>query len=161
MHGTPAQDGGPRRAPLLTSSFGGLTLAAVLLAGCGDPGGVDSGYGAAPAPSTPAAASTAPGADDESAGTSDEAPAEEVVITIEGFAYTVPDSVPPGAQITVRNADGVGHTVTSDDGGATFDVPVGPGEEVTFTAPEEPGEVPFHCTPHPAMTATLVVAEEG
>ena len=86
--------------------------------------------------------------------------AEEVVITIEEFAYDLPDAVPPGAEITVRNMDGVGHTVTADEGGA-FDVVVGPGEEVTFTAPSEAGEYPFHCTPHPAMTATLVVEGDG
>ena len=65
-----------------------------------------------------------------------------------------------GAEITVRNVDGVGHTVTADEGEA-FDVVVGPGSEVTFTAPTEEGEYPFHCTPHPAMTGTLVVEGDG
>jgi plastocyanin len=91
----------------------------------------------------------------DSAATSESA-AEEVVITISDFAFDVPESVPPGAQVTVVNEDSSFHTVTSDDG--AFDVGARNGEPVTFTAPEEPGEYPFHCTPHPNMTATLVVA---
>jgi plastocyanin len=80
---------------------------------------------------------------------------QSTVITISDFTYQVPETLEPGATITVRNEDGVGHTVTSDDG--AFDVAVGPGEEATLTVPEEPGEYPFHCTPHPQMTSTLVV----
>lgn len=91
----------------------------------------------------------------------EETPAPEpadgvVVITISDFAYEVPETVEPGAEITVHNEDDVGHTVTSDEEGV-FDVPVGPGEEATFTVPSEAGDYPFHCTPHPSMTATLVV----
>lgn len=78
------------------------------------------------------------------------------VIAIVDFEYQVPASVPAGSQITVRNDDGVGHTVTSDEDGV-FDVTVAPGAEATLTVPDEPGEYPFHCTPHPTMTATLVV----
>jgi len=78
------------------------------------------------------------------------------VIVISDFTYDVPDSVPAGAQITVRNDDDVGHTVTSYEEGM-FDVAVAPGEEAVLTVPEQPGEYPFHCTPHPTMTATLVV----
>lgn len=81
-----------------------------------------------------------------------------VTIVISEFSYQVPASVPAGAGVTVRNEDQVGHTVTSDESGI-FDVAVGPGEETTFTAPEEPGEYPFHCIPHPQMTATLVVQD--
>src|SRR5690625_2935241 len=79
-----------------------------------------------------------------------------VVIVISDFTYDVPDSVPAGAQIAVRNDDDVGHTVTSDEEGM-FDVAVAPGEEAVLTVPDQPGEYPFHCTPHPTMTATLMV----
>lgn len=120
-----------------------LALAVGLLAGCGSdsapPTSIDSGYGL-PAEGT----STAPAE-------------AEVVMVISEFAFQTPESVPAGATITVRNEDDMGHTVTSDDNGASFDVAVGPGEEVTFTAPEEAGEFPFHCRPHPNMTGTLVV----
>lgn len=102
---------------------------------------------------------TACGGEEPEAGTGAPPAAEEgdraTVITISDFTYQVPETVEPGATITVRNEDGVGHTVTSDDG--VFDVAVGPGEEATLTVPEEPGEYSFHCTPHPQMTSTLVV----
>lgn len=128
-----------------------LALAVGLLAGCGSdsapPTSIDSGYGL-PAEGT----STAP-----AEGTSTTPAEAEVVMVISEFAFQTPESVPAGATITVRNEDDMGHTVTSDDNGASFDVAVGPGEEVTFTAPEEAGEFPFHCRPHPNMTGTLVV----
>ncbi|NYF97544.1 cupredoxin domain-containing protein [Janibacter cremeus] len=85
-----------------------------------------------------------------------ESESNEVTITISDFTYSVPDSVPAGAEITVTNSDEVGHTVTADSGD-TFDVAVEPGATVTFTAPESAGEYAFHCIPHPAMTSTLVV----
>lgn len=88
--------------------------------------------------------------------TETEAAAEEMVITIVDFSFDVPETIPAGSEVTVINEDGVGHTVTSDEEGI-FDVPVGPGEEVTFTVPDEAGEYPFHCTPHPNMTSTLVI----
>ena len=81
---------------------------------------------------------------------------EKVVITISDFAFSLPDSVPAGAQISVTNNDSVGHTVTADSGDA-FDVSVAPGATVTFAAPDKPGTYAFHCTPHPNMTSSLVV----
>lgn len=128
-----------------------LTLAVGLLSGCGDDGlptGDPGGGGYAP----PERSASGGGGGDPAA--------EEIVIVIEDFGYEVPNSVRAGAEIVVRNEDGVGHTVTADEGD-TFDVEVPPGEEVTFTAPSEAGEYPFHCTPHPAMTSTLVVEGEG
>ena len=82
-----------------------------------------------------------------------EAAAAEITIT--DFAFTVPASVAPGAEITVTNEDMSFHTVTADDG--SFDVGARQGEPVTFTAPTEPGEYAFHCGPHPEMVAVLVV----
>lgn len=117
-----------------------LALAAGLLTGCGSD--------AADAPTGTAGASGTTATSSESA---------DLVIVISDFAFELPGPVPAGATITVRNEDGVGHTVTSDDDGATFDVAVGPGEEATLTVPQEAGDYPFHCRPHPAMTATLVV----
>lgn len=155
-------------------------LALGLLTSCGDTGtGTDAVSGSDPSPAATSAGGS-PGygvggddatSDDASAdetsgddATSDETTAEDgdhaagtVTMTITGYAFEVPESVAPGAEITVTNEDGVGHTVTSDDDGATFDVAVGPGETVTFTAPEEAGDYAFHCRPHPAMTATLTV----
>ncbi|WP_109474251.1 cupredoxin domain-containing protein [Ornithinimicrobium cavernae] len=78
------------------------------------------------------------------------------LITITDFEYTLTGAVEPGGEVTVTNEDSVGHTVTSDEEGI-FDIAVGPGETVTFTVPEEPGDYPFHCTPHPAMVSVLTV----
>ena len=130
----------------------GTSLSVVVLATTAACGG---GGDAEPAP--PAARSeSASSATASDSATTTESAAEEVVITISDFTFDVPESVPPGAQVTVANEDSVYHTVTADDG--TFDVGARNGEPVTFTAPDEPGEYPFHCTPHPNMTASLVVA---
>ncbi len=181
MDNTPRpSNGAGLRSPLL-ARVSTLTLAASLLAGCGA-----DGADTYPA-TTPSAPATSAGTSDETSATSDETSAtsatseetgqettsedaagdddgeeaaEEIVIVIEDFTYVPPDSVPAGAEIVVRNMDGVGHTVTADDG-STFDVIVGPGEEVSFAAPSEAGEYPFHCRPHPQMTSTLVVEEDG
>ena len=76
-------------------------------------------------------------------------------ITIKSFSFTTPDSVSPGATVTVDNQDGTEHTVTADDGKAfDDDAPAGTS---SFTAPTEPGSYPFHCTLHPSMHGTLVV----
>lgn len=109
------------------------------------------------ADATDAAAGAADDADSDDAASDDAASDGAVTLTISDFEFDVPATVAPGAEITVTNQDDVGHTVTSDDDGATFDVAVGPGETVTFAAPDEPGEFAFHCRPHPAMTGTLVV----
>lgn len=61
-----------------------------------------------------------------------------------------------GDEVTFRNDDSVAHTVTADDGGFdTGSVPAG--ESATFVAPDEPGEIAFHCTIHPSMAGTLTV----
>lgn len=171
----PPPPGGPR---LLLRGCA-LALAVGLLASCGaddDPAAAPTvvdgtSDGATPGTTSEAATTSADdtdgsaddttdgSADDTADDSADDEAAEDVVIVISDFSYEVPDAVAPGAQITVRNEDGVGHTVTSDDE-TTFDVQVGPGEEVTMTAPEEAGKFPFFCRPHPAMRATLVV-EEG
>ena len=135
----------------------GLTLTVGLLSSCGS-GADDGGYGAPP-PTT--SSPTADQANDDATGdaTGDDVMAAPVVVVISGFSFVVPDTVVPGAEITVRNEDNVGHTVTSDDDGATFDVTVPAGDEVTFTAPDEPGDYDFFCRPHTDMRSTLVVAE--
>lgn len=130
----------------------GLCLAVALLAACA--GAEDAPDGATPTP--PATTTEAPQTADPPASAPSDREAEDVTIVVSDFAYEVPDSVPPGAEVTVTNEDAVGHTVTSDEEGV-FDVAVGPGETVTFTAPAEAGEYGFFCIPHPDMTATLVV----
>lgn len=143
---TPAQTTNRWRS-VMGTSLSVLVLATT--AACGGSGETES----APSAAQSEVSSSASAPDSGAAG---EQSAEEVVITISDFAFEVPESVPPGAEVTVVNEDSSFHTVTADDG--TFDVGARQGEPVTFTAPDEPGEYPFHCTPHPNMTATLVVA---
>lgn len=108
-----------------------LALAAALLTGCG-------------------------GDEEEPAGDTGDDTAGDVVITIVDFQYDLAGPVEPGSEVTVVNEDDVGHTVTSDEEGL-FDVAVGPGEQASFTAPDEAGEFSFFCIPHPNMVDTLVV----
>lgn len=77
-------------------------------------------------------------------------------ISISGFAYTVPESVAPGATVTVVNADTDAHSVTSDPAGE-FDATVSGKSDTTFAAPTRPGNYPFYCKFHRYMKATLVV----
>jgi plastocyanin len=76
-------------------------------------------------------------------------------ITIEDSEYS-PLSVPTGTEVSVVNRDNVEHTITSDRAGL-FDVHVQPLSTETFTAPEDLGLYPYHCTYHPAMRGQLIV----
>jgi len=98
-----------------------------------------------------------PGATTEPGGESLSAPAGggDAVISITNFEFTVPASVAPGAQITIKNGDSQAHTVSSKTGG--FDVKVDPDGTAKFTAPSKPGSYPFVCSFHGNMTGTLVV----
>jgi plastocyanin len=75
---------------------------------------------------------------------------------IMNMSFGEPVTVPPGAQITIKNDDSAEHSVTSDAAGK-FDVEVDGKEQGTLTAPTEPGEYAFHCKYHPSMHGTLIV----
>lgn len=118
-----------------------------------------------PAAETPTTAAAAPttaaptaegGASPSTSAGAEAAPAEEAVITIVDFEYEVPETIAPGAEVTVINEDDAPHTVTAD-GDGDFDVEVAGGETVTFTAPEEAGEYSIICTYHPEMLGTMIV----
>ncbi|MGO4805246.1 cupredoxin domain-containing protein [Arthrobacter sp. 2MCAF15] len=129
-----------------------LVLATVLigLSGC-------AGGGGTPAPATTAAtsapaASTAPGTG------SGAATAAAAAITIKSFAYEIPGSVAPGAEVKVVNLDTAEHTVTADQDATLFDVEVKEnGGTATFKAPSQPGTYPFHCRYHSNMHGSLTV----
>jgi plastocyanin len=77
-------------------------------------------------------------------------------ITIADMKFGEAVTVPPGAQITVKNDDSVEHSVTSQTKGQ-FDVHVDGSKQKTLTAPTAPGEYPFYCVYHPSMKGTLIV----
>ncbi|MBG6185349.1 plastocyanin [Arthrobacter sp. CAN_A214] len=104
-----------------------------------------------------AAATTGAGTSATGSASAEAAPAEEAMITIKDFEYEMPETIAPGAEVTVTNEDDAPHTVTAEDDGG-FDVDVPAGETVTFTAPEEAGEYAVICTYHPEMSATLVIS---
>ncbi|MBG6185578.1 plastocyanin [Arthrobacter sp. CAN_A214] len=104
-----------------------------------------------------AAATTGAGTSATGSASAEAAPAEEAIITITDFEYEMPETIAPGAEVTVTNEDDAPHTVTAEDDGG-FDVDVPAGETVTFTAPEEAGEYAVICTYHPEMSATLVIS---
>jgi plastocyanin len=84
------------------------------------------------------------------------APAGTATITMAGMSFGAPITVPPGAQITIKNDDSAEHSVTSQTAGL-FDVHVDGNQQGTLTAPTEPGEYAFYCIYHPSMTSTLTV----
>lgn len=148
----PHQHHAARRRVRRGATLAALALAATGLAACGDDDET----------TTPTAATGSTAADTSSAATEPSAtepvttePVTGPLIVISGMAFQVPDEVPAGTVITVRNDDGVPHTVTADDGSFSVEVPAG--GTATFTSPSA-GSYAFHCNFHPTMTAELQVA---
>jgi plastocyanin len=82
--------------------------------------------------------------------------AQTVDVTIVSFAFN-PDSIniTPGTTVKWTNQAGIVHTSTSD-GGVWNSGNLSDGDFFTFTF-NTPGIFPYHCTPHPFMTAVVVV----
>ena len=123
--------------------FGAAALAAMLLlAACG--GGDEEG---ADTPEPTETETTEP----------TEEPAGGDEVSIAGFLYGPdPIEVAVGTEVTWTNTDAAPHTATADDG--SFDTGMleeGDSGTATFA---EAGEVPYHCTVHPEMTGTVIVA---
>lgn len=82
-------------------------------------------------------------------------------VKIENFAFT-PEAikVKTGTKVTWTNQDGVGHTVTSEDGGDKIMdsklLDKGDSYSVTFT---KAGTFPYYCKPHTYMKGTVVVTD--
>ena len=122
-----------------------MCLAAALATACGgSSNSSESQSGTATATASGSEATSAP------------ASAAAATITIASMNYGDPVTVPPGAQIAIKNNDSVEHSVTSDAAGK-FTVDVDGNEQGTLTAPSEPGEYAFHCKYHPSMHGTLIV----
>lgn len=122
-----------------------MCLAAALATACGgSSNSSESQSGTATATASGSEATSAP------------ASASAATITIASMNYGDPVTVPPGAQIAIKNNDSVEHSVTSDAAGK-FTVDVDGNEQGTLTAPSEPGEYAFHCKYHSSMHGTLIV----
>jgi plastocyanin len=138
-----------------------LLLATLLLGagGCAGGGGAPASAPATTAgssASTPVEPSLRPTSTGPGMG-SDAATSAAAAITITNFAYEVPASVVPGAEVTVTNMDDTEHTVTADQDSG-FDVEVKEnGGTATFIAPAQPGSYAFHCKYHSNMHGTLTV----
>jgi plastocyanin len=123
-----------------------ICLVAALATGCGGSSNTTQ------EPQTGTATATASGSEAPNTPAS----ASAATITISNMSFGAPLTVPPGAQITIKNDDSAEHSVTSDTAGK-FDVEVEGKEQGTLTAPTEPGDYAFHCTYHPSMHGTLTV----
>jgi len=121
-----------------------MCLAAALATACGSSNSSENQSGTATATASGSEATSAP------------ASASAATITIASMNYGDPVTVPPAAQIAIKNNDSVEHSVTSDAAGK-FTVDVDGNEQGTLTAPSEPGEYAFHCKYHPSMHGTLIV----
>jgi plastocyanin len=123
-----------------------MCLAAALTTACGGSSNV----------SNQSQASTATATASGSEASSAPAAASAATITIADMSFGEPVTVPPGAQIAIKNNDSVEHSVTSDTADK-FSKDVDGNEEGTLTAPTEPGSYAFHCKYHPSMHGTLIV----
>lgn len=77
-------------------------------------------------------------------------------VEIRNFAYSPKTmTIQAGTEVTFTNNDSVMHTVTADN--ASFDSgSIDPGQSYAHTF-SDPGTINYHCTPHPYMTASIVV----
>jgi|FLYL01.1.fsa_nt_gi plastocyanin len=86
----------------------------------------------------------------------DEATSDEATITISGFSFGEPLTVPAGTEVMVVNEDQATHTWTSNQG--LWDSGnLAPGASFSHTF-EEPGEYAFFCAIHSTMGGSLTVS---
>lgn len=73
-------------------------------------------------------------------------------------AFTPPElNVQVGTTVTWMNTDRDSHTTTSDAAGWNSGT-ISPGRQFSFTF-QSAGTFPYHCSFHPGMTGTVVVAD--
>ena len=84
---------------------------------------------------------------------------DTVFVEIQEFGFSESEiEIAPGTTVVWTNRDPVRHSVTSD-GGRFHSGLIDPGAVYALTFPN-PGVFPFHCTPHPEMTSTVLVSRE-
>jgi plastocyanin len=82
--------------------------------------------------------------------------ADAAALTISGFDFGDPISIPIGTEVTITNDDGATHTWTSRDG--LWDSgSLGGGESFSFTFTDT-GTFEFFCGIHPSMTGSITVS---
>ncbi|MEX0796733.1 MAG: plastocyanin/azurin family copper-binding protein [Acidimicrobiia bacterium] len=82
--------------------------------------------------------------------------AGSVTISIDGFAFSEPDTLARGGTATVTNNDSTTHTWTANDG--LFDSSgISPGESFEFTF-DDAGAYTYFCNIHPTMTGSITVS---
>lgn len=155
----------PRTAParpIRSRAWAAGAVIALLfgLAACGDDDDddVNAGSGDATTVTTAASGSDDPYGPGTTAGdTGGDTGGETAADTVEAIDFELTSiTVAPGAEVTFENKGEAPHTMTADEG--AFDSGrVEPGASTTVAAPAEPGDYPFHCEIHPAMTGTLTV----
>ncbi len=81
-----------------------------------------------------------------------------VAIAIKDLKFSTPTvSVKKGTTITWTNKDGIGHTVTGDNGGPNSSLLT---QDATYSYTfDKIGTYKYHCSPHPFMTGEVVVTE--
>jgi len=79
------------------------------------------------------------------------------LVVISNFTYSPSTlSISAGDTVTWRNDDSVNHTVTSDSGSELNSPLLSQGQTYTHIF-NNSGNFPYHCTVHPAMTASVAV----
>ena len=121
-----------------------VALLALLALATGCSSGSDSGGASAPASAAPSASSGSA------------APSGGTTVEIKNFMFTPATlTVPVGATVTWKFDDSTQHTVTADDNSFASS-PMASGQTFTHTFTTA-GTVPYHCSIHPEMTATITV----
>lgn len=125
------------------SSLAALSIAAVLLAACGD-GGTEP---------TDTGGDTTAGATTDGGGA-----AGDAQVSLIDFEIEAPDSAPAGTTFTVTNdGESVHNWTAEDDTFATDNLQPGQQETVTI---DEPGTYSYLCTIHPdIMTGSIEITE--
>jgi plastocyanin len=139
-----------------------LVATGVLAAGCGgnkQGSGGDGAGGGSPA-TTAAPSATGSGGRGAYGGrpttSGAGAPAGGTAVAIDNFAFSPATlKAKVGQKVTWTNRQGVAHTVTANGGAFNHPMPSG----ATFSFPfTKAGTFAYHCTIHPSMQGTIVVA---
>ena len=84
-------------------------------------------------------------------------PSTEIAVSVTNYSFQPSViKIKKGAKVTWKNSDGASHTVTSDQG-TYLDSPLLKQNETYEKIFDTSGVFRYHCTPHPGMTAAVIV----